>query len=99
MKLVEIQVGFLFVLTCIQHTHSSSYPLAYVCMHVCTQVESVAGLRHPHVVCLYGYCMEVPEGTEMTEQVLVFEYMPNGDMTKLLENRECRNSWLVSLHS
>ena len=70
-----------------------------MCVYVCFQVESVAGLRHPHVVTLYGYCMEVPDGTEMTEQVLVFECMPNGDMTKLLENRECRNSQPVSLQN
>ena len=56
----------------------------------------MAGLHHPRVVCLHDYCMEVLEGTDMTEQVPVFEYIPNGDMTKLLENRECRNTFVAS---
>ena len=67
------------------------------CARVSPQVESVAVLRHPNIVRLYGYCLEVPEGEDMQEQILAYEYMPNEDMAKFLTSRECGKPLCASL--
>ena len=45
----------------------------------------MAGLRHPNLVRLLGFCVEANEATEVPEQVLVYEFIPNGDLRQRLK--------------
>ena len=53
----------------------------------------VAGLHHPHIVRLLGYCDEYNPERNLVEQVLVYEFMPNGDLESFIKNRK---SWMAS---
>ena len=44
------------------------------------KVKLMADLHHPHIVRLLGYCEEYNEETFLVEQLLVYEFMPNGDL-------------------
>ena len=48
----------------------------------------VAGLHHPHIVRLLGYCDDYNQDMNLVEQVLVYEFVPNGDLEAFLKNRE-----------
>ena len=52
------------------------------------QVESVAVLRHPNIVRLYGYCAEMAATGEFMEQILVYEFVPNGDLAGFMKKGE-----------
>ena len=45
----------------------------------------MAGLHHPHIVRLLGYCEEYNKETFLVEQLLVYELMPNGDLEAFVE--------------
>ena len=47
------------------------------------QVELLAKLHHCHVVPLLGYCMEFHG--KLSERLLVFEYMSNGNLRDCLD--------------
>ena len=47
------------------------------------QVELLAKLHHCHVVPLLGYCSEFRG--KLSERLLVFEYMPNGNLRDCLD--------------
>ena len=49
------------------------------------QVTLMAGLHHPHIVRLLGYCEEYNKETFLVEQLLVYELMPNGDLEAFVE--------------
>ncbi|CAI7830808.1 unnamed protein product, partial [Closterium sp. NIES-54] len=48
------------------------------------QVNEMASKHHPHLVRLLGFCIDVNEATEQTEQILIYEFMPNGDLERWL---------------
>ena len=50
----------------------------------------MAGLHHPHIVRLLGYCDEYNEEKNLVEQLLVYEFMPNGDLEAFIQNRKLR---------
>ncbi|CAI6008423.1 unnamed protein product [Closterium sp. NIES-65] len=58
-------------------TPPSSSPSA---LHICMQVNEMASKHHPHLVRLLGFCIDYNEATEQTEQILIYEFMPNGDL-------------------
>ena len=44
------------------------------------QIEAVAGLRHPNVVRLLGFCVEYDSEKEQQEQIVVYEFVSGGDL-------------------
>ncbi|CAI9272219.1 unnamed protein product [Lactuca saligna] len=50
-----------------------------------TEIELLSRLHHCHVVPLLGYCLEYQYHTKQPEMLLVFEYMPNGNMRECLD--------------
>ncbi|CAI5953633.1 unnamed protein product, partial [Closterium sp. NIES-64] len=48
------------------------------------EVNEMASKHHPHLVRLLGFCIDVNEATEQTEQILIYEFMPNGDLERWL---------------
>lgn len=51
------------------------------------QVENVAQLRHPNIIRLLGYCLDFDAGKERHEQVLIYEFAPNGNLETLMAER------------
>ena len=51
----------------------------------------MAGLYHPHIVRLLGYCDEYNREENLVEQLLVYEFVPNGDLEAFLGNRKQRS--------
>ncbi|CAI6008429.1 unnamed protein product, partial [Closterium sp. NIES-65] len=47
-------------------------------------VNEMASKHHPHLVRLLGFCIDVNKATEQTEQILIYEFMPNGDLERWL---------------
>ena len=45
-------------------------------------------LRHPNIVRLYGYCAEMAATGEFMEQILVYEFVPNGDLAGFMKKGE-----------
>ncbi|XP_042958970.1 receptor-like serine/threonine-protein kinase NCRK isoform X2 [Carya illinoinensis] len=54
-----------------------------------TEIELLSRLHHCHVVPLLGYCSESFGKT--TERLLVFEYMPNGNLRECLDGNSGRD--------
>ncbi|CAI5961928.1 unnamed protein product [Closterium sp. NIES-65] len=50
------------------------------CMTWHGQVEQMASKHHPHLVRLLGYCVHMDTRTEQHEQIVVYEFMPAGDL-------------------
>ncbi|CAI5487516.1 unnamed protein product [Closterium sp. Naga37s-1] len=48
------------------------------------EVNEMASKHHPHLVRLLGFCVDYNEATEQTEQILIYEFMPNGDLERWL---------------
>ena len=48
----------------------------------------MAVLRHPNIVRLFGYCTEMAANGEFMEQILVFEFVPNGDLSGFMKKSE-----------
>ncbi|GJP38445.1 hypothetical protein CLOM_g22880 [Closterium sp. NIES-68] len=48
------------------------------------EVNEMASKHHPHLVRLLGFCIDVNRATEQTEQILIYEFMPNGDLERWL---------------
>ncbi|KAJ7973588.1 Tyrosine kinase family protein [Quillaja saponaria] len=51
------------------------------------EVEGLSRVRHPHLVCLFGFCIE--DG----EQYLVYEYCPEGNLAQHLLRTNTRLTW------
>ena len=58
----------------------------------------MAGLHHPHIVRLLGYCEEHNPETLLSEQLLVYEFMPNGDLEAFIQKSKSFISFLVNIH-
>ncbi|KAI3722037.1 hypothetical protein L2E82_33061 [Cichorium intybus] len=50
-----------------------------------TEIELLSRLHHYHVVPLLGYCLEYH--TKHPEMLLVFQYMPNGNLRECLDGK------------
>ncbi|CAI5996967.1 unnamed protein product [Closterium sp. NIES-64] len=46
------------------------------------QVTQMATKHHPNLVRLLGFCIDVEPETAHVEQILVYEFVPNGDLEK-----------------
>ncbi|CAI6008107.1 unnamed protein product [Closterium sp. NIES-65] len=46
------------------------------------QINEMASKHHPNLVRLLGYCIEVDKAAESTEQILIYEFMDNGDLER-----------------
>ncbi|KAK1271883.1 putative inactive leucine-rich repeat receptor-like protein kinase [Acorus gramineus] len=45
------------------------------------RLDMLSKLRHPHLVCLLGHCIEgAPDGSSVDQVFLVYEYMPSGNL-------------------
>ncbi|CAI7826142.1 unnamed protein product, partial [Closterium sp. NIES-53] len=44
------------------------------------EVKEMASKHHPHLVRLLGYCIDLDLSTRLMEQILIYEFMPNGDL-------------------
>ncbi|KAK1319047.1 putative inactive leucine-rich repeat receptor-like protein kinase [Acorus calamus] len=45
------------------------------------RLDMLSKLRHPHLVCLLGHCIEgAPDGSSVDRVFLVYEYMPSGNL-------------------
>ena len=53
-----------------------------------SQIDAVAVLHHPNIVRLLGFCSEHSPAVELVEQILVFEFVPNGDLQTFLLKRK-----------
>ena len=60
------------------------------------KVKLMADLHHPHIVRLLGYCEEYNEETFLVEQLLVYEFMPNGDLEAFVKKSMLSIWYLVS---
>ncbi|THF97517.1 probable inactive leucine-rich repeat receptor-like protein kinase At3g03770 [Camellia sinensis] len=61
----------------------------YTIRNLKLRLEMIAKLRHPHLVCLLGHCIDVSRHNESnaSQVYLIYEYVPNGDYrTHLSEN-------------
>ncbi|CAI6011173.1 unnamed protein product [Closterium sp. NIES-65] len=47
-------------------------------------VEEMASKSHPHLVRLLGYCVDIDRATDHHEQIVIYEFCPNGDLEKYL---------------
>ncbi|CAI5963776.1 unnamed protein product [Closterium sp. NIES-65] len=46
------------------------------------QINEMASKHHPNLVRLLGYCIDVDKAAESTEQILMYEFMDNGDLER-----------------
>ncbi|CAI5963480.1 unnamed protein product [Closterium sp. NIES-64] len=47
-----------------------------------SQVAAMARLKHPALVPLLGYCIDYNKATRQMEQIIVSQFMPNGDLSQ-----------------
>ena len=59
------------------------------------QVRLIAGLHHPHIVRLLGYCDEYNRERNLVEQTLVYEFMPNGDLEAFVQNSKYLTAFIL----
>ncbi|CAI5526372.1 unnamed protein product [Closterium sp. Naga37s-1] len=45
-------------------------------------INEMASKHHPNLVRLLGYCIDVDKAAESTEQILIYEFMDNGDLER-----------------
>ncbi|CAI5510118.1 unnamed protein product [Closterium sp. Naga37s-1] len=55
-----------------------------------SQVELMASKHHPHLVRLLGYCVSTDAKTHEQEQIIIYEFMENGDLERVLKNLASR---------
>ncbi|CAI5949201.1 unnamed protein product [Closterium sp. NIES-64] len=48
------------------------------------EVEEMASKNHLHLVRLLGYCVDIDRATDHHEQIVIYEFCPNGDLEKYL---------------
>ncbi|GJP37510.1 hypothetical protein CLOM_g21907 [Closterium sp. NIES-68] len=46
------------------------------------EIHEMASKHHPNLVRLLGFCLDMDVVNERTEQILIYEYMVNGDLEK-----------------
>ncbi|CAI5967981.1 unnamed protein product [Closterium sp. NIES-65] len=52
-------------------------------------VELMASKHHPHLVRLLGYCVTTDAKTHEQEQIIIYEFMENGDLERVLKKVVC----------
>ncbi|CAN6449113.1 unnamed protein product [Victoria cruziana] len=59
------------------------------------RLDLLAKLRHPHLVCLLGHCIDgAPDESYLNRVFLVYEYIPNGDLqAHVSDNSEKEFKW------
>ncbi|CAI5519304.1 unnamed protein product, partial [Closterium sp. Naga37s-1] len=70
---------------CIPTTPRPPLPLqvnAMASKHHSNLVNAMASKHHPNLVRLLGFCIDFNAGTEEMEQVVVYEFMENGDLDR-----------------
>ncbi|CAI7926501.1 unnamed protein product [Closterium sp. NIES-54] len=58
------------------------------------QVKAMAPLKHPSLVPLLGYCIDYNEASRQMEQIIVSQFMPNGDLAHWTSPGEARPNGL-----
>ncbi|CAI5996971.1 unnamed protein product [Closterium sp. NIES-64] len=63
-----------------------------VCCSLCMclsawQVNEMATKNHPNLVRLLGYCFDMNHTTERIEQIVIYEFMANGDLERWIGPR------------
>lgn len=53
------------------------------------KVRALAALNHRHLVRLYGFCMHVDVRNGKQDQILVYEFVNNGDLSKHVHKSNC----------
>ncbi|XP_017973651.1 PREDICTED: probable inactive leucine-rich repeat receptor-like protein kinase At3g03770 isoform X2 [Theobroma cacao] len=54
------------------------------------RLDILAKIRHPHLVCILGHCIEVGQDDGSVNRVfLVYEYIPNGNFRSHLSEENC----------
>jgi serine/threonine protein kinase len=71
-------------LVAIKHIHKTAMSGSFV-----REVEQLSKVRHPNLVCLFGYCDQ--EG----DQYLVYEYCANGNLAQNLLSKSDRFSFEI----
>ncbi|CAI5969222.1 unnamed protein product, partial [Closterium sp. NIES-64] len=64
------------------HLSHSSTPLLSHLIISSHQVNAMASKHHPNLVRLLGFCIDFNADTEEMEQVVVYEFMENGDLDR-----------------
>ncbi|GJP44254.1 hypothetical protein CLOM_g3632 [Closterium sp. NIES-68] len=54
------------------------------------EVQLMASKHHPHLVRLLGYCETTDAKTHEQEQIIIYEFMANGDLERVLNNLSTR---------
>lgn len=54
-------------------------------------MRALAALNHRHLVRLYGFCMHLDMMSGKQEQILVYEFVDNGDLSKHVHHT--RREW------
>ncbi|CAI5487503.1 unnamed protein product [Closterium sp. Naga37s-1] len=52
------------------------------------EVNEMATKNHPNLVRLLGYCFDMNHTTERIEQIVIYEFMANGDLERWIGPRE-----------
>ena len=67
--------------------NSESCPLVPPIRRPHLQVRTVAGLRHRNLVRLLGYCVDYNASSGQQEQILVYEFVPAGDLSRFIHHK------------
>ncbi|CAI5513443.1 unnamed protein product [Closterium sp. Naga37s-1] len=59
------------------------------------EVNEMATKNHPNLVRLLGYCFDMNHTTERIEQIVIYEFMSNGDLERWIGPREILPSALL----
>lgn len=54
------------------------------------QVRAIAALNHRNLVRLLGFCLHVEITSGKQEQILVYEFVGNGDLERHIKARDCK---------
>ncbi|CAI5970325.1 unnamed protein product [Closterium sp. NIES-64] len=56
------------------------------------EVNKMATKSHPNLVRLMGYCFDISPDTERMEQIVIYEFIDNGDLDRWIGPRELINT-------
>ncbi|CAI5487449.1 unnamed protein product [Closterium sp. Naga37s-1] len=56
------------------------------------EVNEMATKSHPHLVRLLGYCLDISPDTERMEQIVIYEFVDNGDLDRWIGPSEPFNT-------
>ena len=51
------------------------------------RLDMLAKIRHPHLVCILGHCIQVKDDGSVNRVFLVYEYIPNGNFRSHLSGK------------